>query len=185
MTVTDARYRAPARLFHWATAAVVLLMIPAGFTMVQEGLSRSLQNTLFIFHKNVGVALLLIVAARLVYRMVRPAPPLPSHLPDWQRRVARATHVLLYALLLVMPLAGYIRVRAGGFPIEALDAMGIPSLVPRSEALASAAQTVHFLGAWAISAMIALHVAAALYHGLVLRDGVFGRMWPPVGRGSG
>jgi cytochrome b561 len=76
-------------------------------------------------------------------------------------------------------------VRAGGFPIEALDAIGVPPLVPRSEALASAAQTVHFLGAWAISALIALHVAAALYHGLVVRDGVFGRMWPPVGRGTG
>jgi cytochrome b561 len=165
--------------------AVVLLMIPAGFTMVQEGLSRSFQDRLFIFHKNVGVAVLVLVTIRLVYRALRPAPPLPPSMPDWQRRVARATHVLLYALLVMMPVAGYIRVRAGGFPIEALDAMGVPALVPRSEALASTAQTVHFFGAYAITALIALHAAAALYHGLVLRDGVFGRMWPPIGRGAG
>lgn len=185
MTERDVKYATPARLFHWLTAVVVFLMIPAGFVMIQEGLSRQLQNTLFIFHKNVGVAVFVIVAARLVYRMVRPPPALPDSMPDWQARISGATHAALYALLFIMPVAGYVRVRAGGFPIEALDALGIPALVPRSEALASAAKTVHFLGAYAISALIALHVAAALYHGVVRRDGVFSRMWPPIGRGTG
>lgn len=185
MTETDSRYPVPARLFHWLTAAAVLLMIPAGFVMIQEGLSRPVQDTLFIFHKNTGVAVFVIVVARLLYRAVTPAPPLPDSMPAWQALIARANHVLLYVLLFVMPVAGYVRVRAGGFPIEALDAAGVPSFVPRSEALASTAQTVHLIGAYAISALIALHVAGALYHGLVKRDGVFGRMWPPIGRGAG
>lgn len=185
MTETHVKYATPARLFHWITAAVVFLMIPAGFIMIQEGLSRQLQDTLFIFHKNVGVAVFVIVAARLSYRIVRPPPPLPASMPDWQARISGATHAALYTLLFVMPIAGYVRVRAGGFPIEALDAAGIPALVPRSEALATAAKTVHLFGAYAISALIALHVAAALYHGIIRRDGIFGRMWPPVGRGAG
>ena len=66
-----------------------------------------------------------------------------------------------------MPVAGYIRVRAGGFPIETLDWLGVPSLVPRSEALAETAKTVHFFGGIAIAGLIALHVAAAAYHGIV------------------
>lgn len=173
-------YRTPARLLHWGMAILVLATVPAGFVMVQEGLDRATQNALFIFHKNVGVLLLLLILVRLAYRATHPAPPLPPGLPRWQALAARGTHVALYALLLVMPIAGYVRVRAGGFPIEALDAMGAPSLVPRSDALAEVAKTVHFYGALAIAAVIALHVGAALQHGIVRKDGVFSRMWPPV-----
>ncbi len=176
-------YATTGRILHWTVALLVLLMIPAGLTMVQEGLSRPLQDTLFIFHKNTGVLVLLIVAVRVVYRLLRPAPPLPSSVPGWQKFAARLNHVALYVMLLVMPLSGYTRVRAGGFPIEALDAMGAPLIVPRSDALADTAKAIHFGGALVIIAAVSLHVAAALYHGLVRRDGVFSRMWPPLGRG--
>jgi cytochrome b561 len=81
--------------------------------------------------------------------------------------------------------AGYIRVKAGGFPIESLDALGAPSLVPRSEALEETAKAVHYFGGIALGAVIAVHIAAAAYHGLVRRDGVVSRMWPPfAGRGG-
>jgi cytochrome b561 len=177
-------YRTPARLFHWIMAVLVLATIPAGFVMVQPDLDRATQNALFIFHKNVGVLLLVLIVLRLAYRLTHPAPPLPDHMPLWQKRVARGTHVALYALLVVMPVAGYVRVKAGGFPIETLDAMGVPSLVPRSDALAEIAKTVHFYGALAIAAFVALHIAAALQHGVLKRDGVFSRIWPPVARSS-
>lgn len=172
-------YRTPARLFHWVTALVVFLMIPAGLIMVQEGLDRSLQNTLFIFHKNTGVVVLLLVVARLVYRWRVPPPPPPAHLPQWQRRVAGLTHGLLYALLIAMPVAGYVRVRAGGFPIESLDALGVPALVPKSESVAAIAKNLHWIGGFTLIALVALHVGAALFHGILKRDGIFSRMWPP------
>jgi len=181
MTGSDTRYRGPARLFHWGMAVLVLSTIPAGFLMVQEGLDRSLQDTLFVFHKNVGVLLLLLVLVRLLYRWRHAPAPLPDDLPGWQRTAAGLTHAALYTLLVVMPLAGYIRVRAGGFPIESLDALGVPALVPRSDALAEAAKTVHYYGALAIAALIALHISAAAYHGILRRDGIFSRMWPPFG----
>jgi cytochrome b561 len=178
-------YRTPARLFHWTVAILVLLMIPAGVTMIQDGIGRSLQNTLFIFHKNVGVVVLLLVLARLAYRLLHPPPPLPEAVPALQRRIAGATHAALYALLLIVPLAGYVRVRAGGFPIEGLDAMGLPALVPRSETLAEAAKALHWAGGLALAALVLLHVGAALYHGIFRRDGIFSRMWPPIGRPAG
>jgi cytochrome b561 len=180
MTERDAGYRTPARLFHWIVAILVLLMIPAGFVMVQQGIPRGLQNTLFIFHKNMGVVVLLIVIARLAYRRFNPPPPLPEAMPQVQRRIAELSHLALYTLLVLMPLAGYIRVRAGGFPIEWLDALGVPTLVPRSDAIAEVAKTIHYFGAMALIALVALHVGAALFHGIIRRDGVFSRMWPPV-----
>ena len=121
MTERSLRYRVPARLIHWIMALLVLGMIPVGFFMIREGLDRSLQNFLFISHKNIGVLLLLLIFVRLLYRWRYPPQLAPVAMPRVQQLAAGATHVALYALLLIMPLAGYIRVRAGGFPVEALD----------------------------------------------------------------
>lgn len=175
-------YRTPARLFHWIVALLVLATIPVGQVMIQEGLSRPVQDSLFIFHKNVGVLILLIVLARLAYRQFVPPPPLPPAVPDWQRRIAGLNHAALYALLIFMAVTGYVRVRAGGFPIEALDAMGLPALVPRSEPLEQWAKDAHWWGRIVLVAVIALHILAAIWHGAVRRDGVFSRIWPPVAR---
>ena len=177
-------YTGPARAIHWLVALLVLGMIPAGLVMVQDGLPRGLQNALFIIHKNVGVVVLLLMLARLGWRWLRPPPALPPDVPGWQRRAASASHAALYTLAVLVPVAGYVRVRAGGFPIEWLDALGIPPLVPRSEALAGAAQTVHYVAALTFAGLIGLHVLAAIYHGAVRRDGVFGRIWPPLGRAA-
>lgn len=178
MTIPTPAYRAPARWVHWLMALMIIPMIPAGFIMIQDGLPRAVQNAMFISHKNIGTLLLILIIVRLIYRWRNAPPPEPSHLPAWQVKVAGITHVLLYALLLIMPLAGYIRVRAGGFPIEVLDAIGLPTLVPRSDALAEVAKSVHFYCAWALALLIAMHVGAALHHAIIKRDGVFSRMWP-------
>lgn len=174
-------YRWPARMMHWVMALLVLSMIPVGLLMVQQGLDRSLQNALYVFHKNVGVLLLGLIVARLIIRWRRPPPPLPTTVPGWQQKISALSHGALYLLLFVMPLAGYIRVRAGGFPIESLDRLGIGSFVSRSQELAQTAKAVHYYGGIALGAVIALHIGAALYHGIVKKDGVFTRMWPPFG----
>lgn len=178
MTIPTPAYRAPARWIHWLMALMIIPMIPAGFIMIQDGLPRAVQDAMFISHKNMGTLLLILIIVRLIYRWRNAPPPEPSHLPAWQVKVAGITHILLYALLLIMPLAGYIRVRAGGFPIEVLDAIGLPTLVPRSDALAEVAKSVHFYCAWALALLIAMHVGAALHHAIIKRDGVFSRMWP-------
>lgn len=173
-------YTSTARLLHWTIAVIVLMMIPAGLIMTREGLPRGLQDTLFIFHKNAGIVVLLLMLSRLFWRLGHPAPPLPGSVPDWQQRAARISHAALYVMLLVMPVSGYLRVRAGGFPIEGLDAIGVPTLVAKSKPLEQAAQATHFYGFLIITALLLLHVAAALQHLLIQRDGVFFRMWPPI-----
>lgn len=181
MPPVDQGYRRPARWLHWIVGVLVLLMIPAGLIMVQQGLARPVQDALFLFHKNTGVILFGLIAARLLYRRRHPPPPLPASVPDWQRTAAALSHRLLYALLVIMPVSGYIRVRAERFPIEGLDALGIGTLIPNSKALAGAAQTIHEICAYLLIAVITVHIAAALQHALLRRDGVWARMWPPNG----
>lgn len=178
-------YSRTARVLHWSMALLILSTIPVGFLMVQEGLARSLQNALFIYHKNVGVLLLVLIAVRIAYRFAVPPPRLPDQMPAWQAKAAGLSHIALYALMLIMPVAGYIRVKAGGFPIETLDALGIGSPVPRSDEIAEIAKTVHYYGALALTAVVALHILAAAHHGLIRRDGIFSRMWSPKDSAGG
>ncbi|SMO87330.1 cytochrome b [Paracoccus laeviglucosivorans] len=181
--MTDpAGYRTPARLLHWIIAAAVLLMIPAGLIMTREGLPKGLGDGLFLFHKNMGTLLIPLIALRILYRWLHPAPPLPPSVPEWQRRAAGVSHLALYVLLVVMPLSGFVRVRAGGFPIELLDSLGAGPWLAKSEPLARTAEGLHYAAAMLLIAVLVVHVAAALQHALIRRDGVWQRMWPPAGR---
>jgi cytochrome b561 len=175
MTVIG-RYRPLAKAFHWLTALLVLLTIPAALTMLTPGIERSLQDPLFTFHKNIGVVIFVLVALRLAYRLINPPPPLPASVPAWQRHVASLTHWLLYGLLFAMASSGYIRVTAGGFPLEVFDPLGLPRPVPRSEEVAEIAKGIHAALRYPLIALIVLHIGAALHHALIKRDGVFQRM---------
>jgi cytochrome b561 len=172
-------YDRMSRILHWLTALIVLAMIPVGLVMTNVD-DRAIQDPLFIFHKNAGALLIVLIALRLAWRATHRAPPLPDSLPAIQKVAARGTHVVLYLLLIVMAVSGYVRVRAGGFPVEMLDAIGLPHFVPRDDALAETAKSIHARAKFGIGLFIALHVGAAAYHGLVRRDGVFSRMWPPT-----
>jgi cytochrome b561 len=171
-------YKPLAKAFHWLTALLVLLTIPAALIMLSPGIERSVQDPLFMFHKNIGVVILVLTALRLAYRLINPPPPLPESVPNWQRQVASLTHWLLYGLLLAMAISGYVRVTAGGFPLEIFDRIGLPRPVPRSDSLAETAKTIHATLRYPIIALIALHIGAALHHAIIKRDGAFQRMWP-------
>lgn len=174
-------YGTVSRLFHWATVAIVLVMIPVGLIMVQD-MPRPAQNKLFIVHKGLGATFLVVIVARIAWRLMHPPPPLPETVGRLQQRVAAAVHVLLYALLLTMALSGYTRVMSGGFPIELLDVLGIPPLLPENEGVAETAKVIHATTKTMLIAVICLHVGAALYHAFIRRDGVIDRMWPPLPR---
>lgn len=174
-------YKAPARYLHWIVAVLVISTFPVGVLMVDGGFERPVQDTLYIYHKNMGVVILLLVLLRLLYRAMNPPPPLPAHITGIQRLAAEGTHILLYVLLLVMTVSGYVRVKAGGFPIEYLDALGVPSLVPLSKPLEETAKAIHGTARFALALLILAHIGAAVFHGVVKKDGVFSRMWPRRG----
>ena len=171
-------YGVVSRLFHWVTVLMVAVMIPVGLVMTQE-IPRSVQDPLFILHKGLGPVLLVVVLLRLGWRFTHRPPPLPADIPLAQRRAAATVHAGLYVMLIVMAVSGYVRVTTGGFPTEFLSALGIPPLLPKAEGVSEIAESVHATVKYILIALIAMHVAAAAYHGLVRRDGVFSRMWPP------
>lgn len=173
------RYASASRLLHWLTVVFVFTTIPAGLVMVQEGLPRPLQDSLFIYHKNVGPVILILVILRLLARLMNPPPPHPASLPRAQVLVAETVHWLLYACLVVMAVSGFVRVQAGGFPMEVWDPL-TGGMIARNEGLADTAKAIHNLVRIPLILLIAAHVGAATMHGLIKRDGVFSRMWPPV-----
>jgi cytochrome b561 len=177
-------YGTVARSLHWLMAIMILTMIPVGTIMVQDGLARSTQDTLFILHKGMGSTLLVLIVLRFTWRLFNPPPPLPASVPPAQALASRLVHWGLYLFVFIMAASGYARVRFGGFPIELLDAVGIPPMLPKNEPAADFFKTVHATARIGLIALILVHVSAALYHGIVLRDGVVSRMWPPF-RSSG
>ena len=170
-----------ARLFHWVIALMVAVQIPAGVAMTSEPLA-AWADPLFILHKGTGAVLLVLVTARILWRITHWPPDFPDFMPALEQRIARATHIALYALLAVMVVSGYVRTIGDGFPIELLDALGIPPLFPQAPGVAGVMLVVHQFAAIALVGLVAVHVSAALRHHLIERNPVLSRMWPPLRR---
>lgn len=169
------------RVFHWLSALLILVTIPVGLAMTSEGFV-AIGDALYVTHKSLGVVILAVLLLRVLWRVVTPGPPrLPPSVPPVQRRLAERTHLALYLLVGLMGVTGYLRVVSGDFPVEILDALGIPPLISGAPELSRWLSVVHKVGAYLLVAGLAAHVAAAVHHALVLRDGVFQRMWPPWG----
>lgn len=166
-------FRLPARVLHWLMAFMVLAMLFVGVGMVA---SLGMRPTLLALHRPLGIAILVLAIIRLAYRLRNPPPPLPADLPRWQVLAASASHVLLYALLIAMPLIGWMMLSAGGYPIVLWSGAQLPALLPHDAALYAPLRSAHTWLARLLFATILMHLAAALFHAWVRRDGVFGAM---------
>ena len=162
------------RGLHWLMALMVITMLFIGIGMVSTLHPRFL--TLIAIHRPLGIAILVLAVLRLGVRLRRGAPPLPSDLPTWMAFGARASHVLLYTLLIVMPLIGWSMLSAGGYPIVLYGPIHLPQIMPHDPALHAVLRAAHTWLAYLFFATILLHVAAALFHALIRRDGVFQSM---------
>jgi cytochrome b561 len=127
------------------------------------------------WHKWVGVTVLLLAVARLAWRLTH-RPPAMVAMPGWQRLAAQAGHGLLYLLLLVMPLTGWIYSNYSGYPVVYLGKVPLPNLVERNRELAATWLDVHVTLSTVLAVLVGLHVLAALHHQFILRDGTLRRM---------
>ena len=162
-----------ARTLHWLMAAMVLAMLFVGVGMVASLVHRPV---LLDLHRPLGIAILLLAVVRLVNRLRHRPPPLPADLPPVQVFAAKASHWLLYALLFAMPLLGWAMLSAAGYPITLVDGMQLPPIAPEDPALYGWLRRAHGVLALVLFATILLHLAAALFHAWIRRDGVFGSM---------
>jgi cytochrome b561 len=171
------RFGALAQAFHWVTFLLLLGSFGIGLTMVDMPLGpRKLQ--VFSWHKWVGVTVFLITVLRLGWRLLNPPSPYPKSMPDWQRRAARLSHAGLYTVLLVMPVSGWVMSSALGLSTVYLGLVPLPDLVAPDRALGETLISVHAVLGVALAMLFAVHVSAAIYHHIVLRDDVALRMLP-------
>jgi cytochrome b561 len=176
-----AAYSPAARHFHWVTAAAVLVMLPLGLAMVYRGNTMNvwdgLTNAMFSSHKLIGFLVLWLVAGRLAYRLIKGAPPDEPTLLWWQKAASHLVHWLLYGLLLVVPLLGWIGVSL--YPsLGIFGLFELPALASPNEDLAKRVLWLHGWLATLVGVLAGAHIAAALYHHLIRKDGVLRRMLP-------
>ena len=174
MTPTHSHFSPVQRLLHWTMALAILTMLFVGIAMIAT-VSHA-HNTLIALHRPLGMAILLLVIVRIAVRLKRGSPPLPDDMPVPQRFVARLSHLVLYALMLAMPLIGWAMLSAAGYPVTMFGSFHLPPIVPHNVRLYAALRALHTYLALMLFLSVLGHLAAALFHGLIRRDGVFSSM---------
>ncbi|MCC6720514.1 MAG: cytochrome b [Acetobacteraceae bacterium] len=173
----QARYVAPVRWLHWLTAGSILVVLVAGIWMTKfEPADEALKLRLYNIHESFGVAIFVMTLARLVVRWRNPPPPLPDDLPALMKLAALANHVALYVLLIVQPTIGFLATNAWGFPLHWFGVVPIPAPVGLNVPLAEALSLLHWLGAMAMLVLLAMHIAAVVFHSFIRRDEIWDRM---------
>jgi cytochrome b561 len=176
---TAERFGLVARTLHWLTLLLLVGSFTLAISMVNMPFSpRKLE--FYSWHKWVGVTIFLVVLLRLGWRLANPVPRQPPDTPRWQQRLARLSHAALYAILIVMPITGWIMSSALNLPVVYLGVVHIPSPFGVNRALGETMKVVHLSLAVTLLVLVTIHALAALYHHFVLRDDVLRRMltWP-------
>lgn len=163
-----------ARLLHWAMALLLLAQLFIGAGMVASVSER--HEWLIHLHKPLGITLLALVIVRVIVRLTTTQPPLPRDLPPVQKLAAKASHLLLYALMVVLPLVGWAMLSAAGDPIMLSSSIRLPAIIGADPHAFAVLRKAHGYLAYLLFLTVLVHLAAALFHGLIRRDGVLQSM---------
>lgn len=171
-------YGSVAVILHWLIALLVIGQIAAGLVMVRLADQR-LAFELVQWHKSFGLLTLALVALRIAWRLFNPPPEMPAAMPGWERLAALLSHGLLYLLMLVAPVTGWLLASASvlAIPTYAFYLFIVPHLpVARTDASETLWTSAHHLAAYALTGLVAVHIAAALRHRFILKDTVLDRI---------
>ena len=178
------RYPLTVIALHWAIAAAVVGLMVLGWwmqTIPKDPVGP--RADAYNLHKSIGLTVLVLMFLRLGWRISRRPPELPP-LPAWQAWAARAVHALLYVLMFIAAFSGYLGSAVSGFPVKYFG-VTLPAWAAASPAIKDACSVAHLVASWALLVVVALHLAATLYHQWVLRDGLLRRMWPGLAPAPG
>ena len=163
-----------ARLLHWLMAMMIIAMLFIGAGMAASVSER--HEWLLNLHKPLGIAILLLVVVRLIVRFSTRQPPLPADLAPVQVLAAKLSHVLLYALMFILPVVGWAMISAAGDPVMLSSSLQLPSILPANPTSFAFLRKAHTYLAYLLFFTVLLHLAAALFHGWIRRDGVLHSM---------
>ena len=169
------RYTRTAIVLHWLIAVAVIMQFVWGWWM-QDIPKQPIGPRVdaFNLHKSLGLTIFALMCIRLWWRWRHPAPPLPQ-MPHWQSSLAHANHIVLYAALFVMPVAGYLGSVFSGYPVRYFGIM-LPAWGWKDAALKDLMSSVHYVTSWILAGAVLLHIVGALNHALIARDGLIARM---------
>jgi len=174
MNGVDRHFTVAQRVLHWVMAVCILAMLFIGVGMVSTVTTSHL--ALVSIHKPLGIAILILAVLRIAERLRAGAPALPADLPAPMKRAAELSHYALYALMIAMPLLGWGMLSAAAYPVALFPGVFLPPILAQSDSVHTLLWNLHRALAFVFFAIILLHVAAALFHALVRRDGVFQAM---------
>ena len=179
---TSDRWGPVSQALHWLIVLMILGLAIAGLTMGELPKTPK-YFWVYTAHKSMGLTVLALVLVRIGWRLYAGAPKPVAGTPTWQERIATVTHWLLYALILAMPLSGWLYDSASGLrPFRWFGLFDVPKLTAPNDALRDASHAAHEWLFWVLVALVALHAAAAFYHHLFLRDATLTRMLPSRGK---
>lgn len=174
----DGQYTTVAKWFHWVTLALIAIALPVG--VVIKYIKDDSKMVFYAIHESAGLTILLVSIARLIWRFANPPPPLSREIPPHIRLAASTVHVLLYIALIAQPLLGFFATNAWGFPLQGetayLGFIHLPAFMEENPRLAGTLQAIHTWVGYTIAALLAAHIAGAVYHHAVRRDGTLMRM---------
>src|SRR5258706_7154582 len=172
------RYTRTAILLHWLIGEAVIGQIPFGWYL-QLIPRQTPAGMIFVnFHKSPGLLIGALIVFRLVWRLTHTPPPLPESMPAWERSAARVNHVLLYACMLIMPIAGYTASHFSKFGVKFFNAIPLPPWGVDDRDIYAFFNGLHVWKSYVFVTLIALHAAAALKHLMFPRHGILRRMLP-------
>jgi cytochrome b561 len=176
--MTTNNYSGPTKLLHWLTVTLLVIQYAVGWLM--PDVHRNMPTVGLVgWHLSIGTAIILLVVIRLVWHWIKPSPPPLQTVSPLLQKLGRATHSLLYILLVAFPLMGWVNASAHNLPLTLFGLIPLPSLAPDSKtSLLHAFGELHSPFTWVLLAVVVLHVMGALYHHLIVKDETLRRMLP-------
>ena len=171
---TATKYSAVAIALHWVLGLAIIGSFGMGVYMTDLPMSPA-RLKLYNYHKWAGISILTLSALRLLWRLTH-RPPADVPMPAWQQRAAHVTHMALYALFFAVPLVGWAYSSAAGFPIVVFGVLPLPDFVSPDKALAEILKATHGNLAFLMAFLVIAHIAGALKHQFIDRDGLLSRM---------
>ncbi len=175
MSTERHQFAASSRLLHWTMAVMVLTMLGIGVAMVA---SLAEYHVLVSIHRPLGIAILILVVVRFVNRLLNRPPPFPATMSRAERLAATASEYTMYGLMFVQPLVGWGMVSAARYPLVLFGRVHLPFILPSDPMLYAVLRKAHTVLAYFLFLTILAHVAAILWHTLIVRDGMLTRMVP-------
>jgi cytochrome b561 len=175
-TDTEPKYDLSQRVLHWTMALVIFAAIGIGLYCWFQPPGTPVRVALLELHKSLGMTALVLIAIRLSWRLFKGAPAYAEPMSRLMHMAAHGAHWALYALMLYMPVSGYITSGAANRSLPFFGLFQWPRLVPLDRGLAHIAEYLHGVGAYMISGLLLLHLAAVAWHRLIRKDGILSRM---------